>query len=415
MEEHLTIHNFGPIREAEIDVRDLTIFVGPQATGKSLAAQMLYFLRGIEDLLLPDISAPFDELEAVLSTLEWWFGNPCSVYAESGTLLRWHSTKRFLRDFKQVEEDIGAEQAIYEIQWDRQGAHLNEALKDRVRRWLESHNRAHLQEEPRGRLGIPSQVYIPVGRALYSFLSPYMLLSSRRRTEWPGYALKFYETLGMATRQLWKEQEQEKHELPQVSRETSFLRQRIDRIMKGRIRYGPDTVLLEVGQKLLNPTTIAAGQMEIWPFWAIMEVGFRPGSLPISFSPPLTPVYFEEPEAHLHPAAQRSVMEIIAYMVQKGAPLFLLTTHSPYILYAVNNFLMAQKVLKAGRTLPDDVPPETALRPDQVAAYCFSPDGIVHDIMDAEVGLIDEDELDRVAGELGATFTDLQELLEGWE
>ena len=109
--------------------------------------------------------------------------------------------------------------------------------------------------------------------------------------------------------------------------------------------------------------------MEIWPFWAILEA-----------SPQLvhifTQIYFEEPEAHLHPGAQRSVMEIIAFLVRKGVR-FVLTTHSPYILYAVNNFLMAQKVLDAGRTLPDDVPPETALRPDQVAAYRFAPDGTV--------------------------------------
>lgn len=177
MKEHLVIHNFGPIREAEMDVRDLTIFVGPQAVGKSLAAQVLYFLRGIEDLLLPEPKKP---LEAALSALAWWLGNEPSVYTGPGTR-------------------------------------------------------------------------------------------------------------------------------------------------------------------------------------------------------------------------------------------FLLTTHSPYILYAINNFLMAHKVLDADRALPAGVPPETALRPEQVAAYCFSADGTVHDIMDTKVGLIDEDELDRVADELGATFTRLQERLEGVE
>ena len=48
MSEKLIIRNFSPIKEAHIELRDLTVFVGPQATGKSLAAQSLYFLRRYE-------------------------------------------------------------------------------------------------------------------------------------------------------------------------------------------------------------------------------------------------------------------------------------------------------------------------------------------------------------------------------
>ena len=52
------------------------------------------------------------------------------------------------------------------------------------------------------------------------------------------------------------------------------------------------------------------------------------------------------------------------------------------------------------------------MRADQVAAYRFSADGQVYDITDAEVGLIDEDELDQVADDLRADFTSLQDRLE---
>jgi hypothetical protein len=69
--------------------------------------------------------------------------------------------------------------------------------------------------------------------------------------------------------------------------------------------------------------------------------------------------------------------------------------------------------LDEGLALPAEVPLETALRPDQVAAYRFDASGKVHSIMDSKVGLIDEDELDQAADDLGATFTQLQERLEG--
>jgi hypothetical protein len=81
----------------------------------------------------------------------------------------------------------------------------------------------------------------------------------------------------------------------------------------------------------------------------------------------------------------------------------------------MNNFLLAHKVLGAGRPLPLGFPVETELRPEQVSAYRFSPDGEIHSIMDKDVGLIDEEELDRVAEELGTTFSLLQERLGGAE
>lgn len=37
----LSINNFGPIKEAKIDFGDLTFIIGPQASGKSLALELL--------------------------------------------------------------------------------------------------------------------------------------------------------------------------------------------------------------------------------------------------------------------------------------------------------------------------------------------------------------------------------------
>ena len=41
----LTVSNFGPIVEAEIDLRPLTVFVGPSNTGKSYLAILIYALH----------------------------------------------------------------------------------------------------------------------------------------------------------------------------------------------------------------------------------------------------------------------------------------------------------------------------------------------------------------------------------
>lgn len=403
MTEQLIIRHFGPIKEAKIELGSLTAFVGPQATGKSIAAQLLYFFRGIEELLLFDQES---KEEATLSALESWLGNPIQIYMTSDSLIRW------------IPAGLSEDEA-QEIRWDsHQGIQLNEALGQRILKW----QKADDDKLPRkAAWQSASQIYIPAGRILYSFFPPHALLSRQLASlslGWPGYGWAFYQRLGSSIRKLWQDQEQGQLINGNHSA-TTFLRQRIEQVIKGQIRYGPETVLLSTNQKLLTPATMAAGQMEIWPFFAIVEAALSPLHAAKS-SPSLTSngkwashIYFEEPEAHLHPDAQRLVMEIVSYLVRQKEARFVITTHSPYILYAINNFLMAHHVLDAGRDLPANLTPQIILHPENVSAYRFAPDGIVHDIIDPEVGLIDEDELDRVADHLASTFAELQESLRG--
>ncbi|HEY84595.1 MAG TPA: AAA family ATPase [Chloroflexi bacterium] len=90
MTERLVIENFGPIKKADVDLRELTVFVGPQATGKSLAAQSVYFLRRYETLLLSLSDTPH---KATISALEKWFGQDLSIYVNSKTKLYWNPSE----------------------------------------------------------------------------------------------------------------------------------------------------------------------------------------------------------------------------------------------------------------------------------------------------------------------------------
>ena len=45
--EKLKIKNFGGIDNAEIMIREITILIGPQASGKSIIAKLLYFFKKV--------------------------------------------------------------------------------------------------------------------------------------------------------------------------------------------------------------------------------------------------------------------------------------------------------------------------------------------------------------------------------
>ena len=77
----------------------------------------------------------------------------------------------------------------------------------------------------------------------------------------------------------------------------------------------------------------------------------------------------EEPESHLHPAAQRQLARGIVRLVNAGVKV-LITTHSDIIISQVNNLLAlrqaSEELIEQGGFEPEDF-----LQPDQVGAYLF--------------------------------------------
>jgi len=72
----------------------------------------------------------------------------------------------------------------------------------------------------------------------------------------------------------------------------------------------------------------------------------------------------EEPESHLHPAAQIRLMEIFARLVNEGLRI-LITTHSDIVLRELSHLVM--EGLTGSKT-------EASLKPDDVVVYLLKPD-----------------------------------------
>ena len=46
--QKIEIRNFGPIKELNLDIKDFSIFIGPQASGKSTIAQNNFLFQVIK-------------------------------------------------------------------------------------------------------------------------------------------------------------------------------------------------------------------------------------------------------------------------------------------------------------------------------------------------------------------------------
>ena len=63
----IEIHNFGPIKDAVVDIKPMLVLIGPQASGKSTIAKLIYFFETLPDDLFTHYSQ-FEKTEINLNS-----------------------------------------------------------------------------------------------------------------------------------------------------------------------------------------------------------------------------------------------------------------------------------------------------------------------------------------------------------
>ncbi len=386
--------DLGPLqtgREAlELHIRPLTVFIGEQGTGKSLLSQLLYFFRDAE-YLLARYGGQSDPDTAVRAVVEG---------IRSGD-----STNRALASFLKPGEVArisyikGAAPAserrrvISIRQKDRKISPLkpfNQEVEGWLRAWF---------ADPSQRPQFAQALFIPAERSFFSrFVNtdPGML----GHKVLPLTMREFSRALTEAGR-IFQEWQRVGGTMPSQAR---VIEEIVEPALRGKVRYsqlgrfaGRWQWIPEGTEQPIEIEMASSGQMEAWPLVLVAQTLW---GLPEQARPVY--LHLEEPETHLHPAAQLALVKILAYLVNQGFHVTL-TTHSLTVLYVLNNLMLASE-LKTGDNQPflkPEVPaPELRLAPAQVEAYFFARDGRARSLLDREEGFISEAELGRVGEEL---------------
>lgn len=398
MKETLTIEKLGPITgPLRIEPKPLTILIGEQASGKSLVAQVLYFFRALRGLLAriysPELPARKDWHDhAVRLLLDDLRGVAFGYFADGTARLGY------------VNDQRKWEIKIYET---NRTAHANRSLKQQLTRWV---NEWAENKDKLGKAWFFNQLFIPTERSVFTRLAgqaPSVLYAEHQPQPLRHFA-EYLDTARSIYEKISREDRNEKQltfpseKASQVAQFVlarqkeallgeAYVPQRGPRLWKWRTKKRGKS-------KVIPIEATASGQMEAWPFFAIAAT--------FGAFIPHADFYFEEPETHLHPRAQVEVMKTIAYLVNHGQR-FVLTTHSPFLLYVVNN--MIQRFLSTPQGASEEK--AIALDPAQVAAYRLgkSP-GEILDRGGTE--LLNLDELEQVADELGGEFDELLDAME---
>jgi predicted ATPase len=120
----------------------------------------------------------------------------------------------------------------------------------------------------------------------------------------------------------------------------------------------------------------------------------------------------EEPEINLYPSAQKELLEYIIQRIARSKDRLIITTHSPYILTALDNLVQADNVAKEQKenaALSNIIKKELWTDFSEVTCNFFE-DGSAWSTLDYELRSLGPSKIDNVSEELGNTFEQLLNL-----
>lgn len=466
----IAVKNFGPIAEARIDLRPLTVFVGPSNTGKTYFSTLIYALHGIFDGFSqsPGLSRQIqtfglDDLLHPGKTLTQIIRQTLDTSNQSFKLSDNQSFK--LSDLPQKTQNViqseikDSERLSTELKRcfdinsitelirlkDGQRNKMNVSLKtirEKERLW-------HFDLKV-SKVDITAHGYVNRNVALYA---REWLPSTRK--------LSFEDVFVGSSAKLNKYIIKEKTYLPAARSGimqshrviASSLVERATRggltplevptfsgvvadFMQKLILYeesqNPDqeiTRLAEViesdvleGQILMKPTPSGYPEFLYRPSVMGEEVRLtRAASMVSELAPvvlflrsgicPGDTLIIEEPEAHLHPGAQTEIALILAGLVRAGVHV-VVTTHSDWLLKEIANLIRIGDLKRTGVPKVEAMSSTHWLLPEEVGTWWFQKDGRVKPIPFDPTEGIEPRDYEDVADKLYDSSVNLQDLLE---
>ena len=418
--QKIIIRNFGPIKECKIDLSQFIVLTGPQATGKSTIAKVIYYFSLTKEICFSLITGSknrsLDTLKSdlrgsfLLQTFYDLFGG--MVASSVGCSLECtYTEKTKIR----VYRDGGS---LLKIDLSKNIDELVELYADRdISFWSDEKNSRHLNQELNDIFKLPyTPIYIPAGRSVVTLMTDFMgelLLSgsgtrSRSAIQNLDYAIQRYVREVLLIRKFFSEGTMKL--IPKIRRghilNASLVKKFLllsMKIIKGEYFYRDGAEFLRI-KKFSGETAdvwvnfASSGQQEILWVCNIMFYHLFHGDHVF--------IILEEPEAHLYTDSQKYISELIGLFVHAGNRA-IITTHSPYILGEFNNLLYANEIQGVDEQRNEILDEEKILPYDNSRAF-YVADGFVKDAM--EDHLIINSLIDGASDEINAENDSLIEL-----
>ena len=460
----LDVENFGPIAEAKgVEIKPMTVFVGPSNTGKSYLAILLHsMLQAMDDSRMPSIRKArqnvenhLDGYEALVESIKYQYTDKGVAYhndehehlnlnlesmpKQSKEIIELiqeelideivHGFQRSIQSFFEVSgvEELTSSgndlaQTINMRSSDKTwslGLNRNTAVYDLrsvsldlpdfiLSQLINSDNESgsrpreidmislyqSIRFDTLFYFALNDSVYFPAART--GIITSHRILTNRLISNASRYGFEKEEVLPFSRvardfldylvriNELSTSMNSDQHPLSEpVARIVQMLN---DSLISGEItvqdaEYGPPEFIYSHNGTYIPMTRSSSMVTELAPIILFLKNFVNPGDLLI----------IEEPEAHLHPAAQQKMAAALAFMVRKGLRV-LITTHSHYMVEQMSTFVNAshadpEERASKLRLLGPDVDKDVYLNEDDIAVYDFDQQSIAGGTVVSEVVL----------------------------
>lgn len=390
--ETVKVNSFLAIRDGNFSVSNVTAIIGPQASGKSIFAKLIYFGRSyIRQYLDLVFLGAFDKREFKIEQAKRFvelfgglvgFDSAFSIqYAYGDFIVTINRVSERHKPKVTHNDSLEKLGGLVKKEFTRFSDRLKQQDRGRARSNLQYVFTRQSEEAKAFFASIPKVLFVPASRSFYASVSEelFTFLASDERID-PLIAQfgSFYEFAKRNVAGEW-------YGVSRTQSEKNEINKKIRPVIDGdfvRIKSN-DFIKTKWGRVPLRSSS--SGQQEALPLlFSLMEY---PGSID---GPHL--IIIEEPEAHLFPTAQKYVLDLIVERVTLTECEALFTSHSPYVLSCLNNHVMR---FRAGKN-------ETH-REIQVGAW-LAQDGTMRNIIDEETGLIDTNALDEISEVIASEF-----------
>ena len=286
---------------------------------------------------------------------------------------------------------------------------LSEIEEDTNRRYLPppfwKFSRENIWSDAKCAMYFPEAFFIPASRSFFANLQKNVFSFLASNIDIDPFIKEFGSNYESAKR-IYNNQFELRREQKQFIETKKHATQLIENILVGKYVYSDEKDWIENKGNRVNLTNASSGQQEALPMLLILSV------FPYMGSNNSSTYFIEEPEAHLFPTAQKQIALLITLLHNLGHS-FVLTTHSPYILTALNNMILSADIRETNSTkkFEKKFPRQFDLKFEDVNASTLR-DGKLQEILDYENKLIGTSIIDEVSDVFEREFDELLKFAE---
>ena len=414
MATRIKVSDFSCIRSADMRLSNLTVLIGPSASGKSVLSKLIFFFNSIltdQFSALEDMTGIDGFKEQIKSRFKDWF--PVEAWGQKKFCIEFEAGDFKIRItrieyrkkpgeniriwfspyFEQqyaiaavyTKAALGEEQLVsnqaFDVLWK-----VREAIVQNLQRDLGS----DFHE---------LQTFIPAGRSFFTSVGKSIAAFEHGRVLDP-LILRFGRLYAAL-----RDRNSMHRDQAEVDPEWGSA---FDRLLDGKLVSERSREFFQASDGRKIPlSALSSGQQEMVPL--VLALRARARTQLVKRYQQL--VFIEEPEAHLFPAAQSVLVEQFCVLLNaaRGRMRLFVTTHSPYVLAKVNNLIKAHQVggskkSRAYAEVDKIVDDRAWIDAANVTAYAMH-DGDLIDIQDPFDGLIEGDYLDQISSEMSVEFS----------